>query len=770
MSKEINSRFSLPLLLASAVSSALVSTSAVAQNETGGTLEEIIVRARTQEVNLQDAPVAVSVLSGDNIVKSNIRKLDDFNAYVPGLVVAKNDGAGRVVNIRGVGWETAQALTTQPSVLAYIDGVFLANPLAMGLFFGELERIEVFRGPQNTEFGQGTTGGAINLVTKKPELDGVKGYLQAGYGTYNAQELQGMINVPLSDTLALRVTAQSFERDGFAEIEGGDLDGYDLDDADALMGKVGLLWQPSDQLSVRAQVVAQDSDQGGAAQKNVDDPNPDIRELTQDFPSFFKLSNTSASLIVDYEVNDKLQIRSLTGYQELEKEQGVDGDRLTEDTFALDLYGFYSYNNWDVLTFWDNDSEAFSQEFSFVYSADKLSLTGGIYYLEHENSNYYLEATGPAPFSDYIPALSNPGPDTLPPFQSVLNFVEERTVTRTNKAIYGQATYEITDDLMLTAGLRYQDETLEDEGEQYFGVFGGFASKRDVDATTWKIGLDYSITDDNLVYGLVSTGWKNGGNNGGASSAVYTPERYDPEEVMAFEIGSRNTLLDGRAQFNVTAFFYDHENLHFVFEDPVPFAGGTAAIPETEEYGIETEFRYQINDGWRVEGFVAWQDGEIQDTVQSVDTVDFREALAPGVGLFTDAGFDVRYDLATNQDLVGNMPAKMPDWMSRVALTNESTVAGGALVSRFEVVHRGEMQARVFNNPLVDTIPDYTIANLTFDYEMANYPVTLRLLVSNITDEEGINNVFSNPYGVLATSNEYIPPREVMFSVRYDWN
>ena len=120
-------------------------------------LEEVLVTARRRQVAIEEAPIAVSALSGEDFDKSNVVKLDNFNGYVPGLLIAKNDSAGRVVTIRGIGWETAQNLTTQPSVLSYIDGIYLANPLAMGLDLGEIERVEVFRGPQGTEFGQGTT-------------------------------------------------------------------------------------------------------------------------------------------------------------------------------------------------------------------------------------------------------------------------------------------------------------------------------------------------------------------------------------------------------------------------------------------------------------------------------------------------------------------------------------------------------------------------------------------------------------------------------------
>ena len=126
-------------------------TASVMAHDDATKIDEIIVTAQRRQVDIQEAAIAVSVLSGEAFDKSNITRLDNFNGYVPGLTIAKNDGAGRVVSIRGVGWETAQNLSTQPSVLMYVDGVYMANPLSMGTDLGDLERIEVFRGPQGTE-------------------------------------------------------------------------------------------------------------------------------------------------------------------------------------------------------------------------------------------------------------------------------------------------------------------------------------------------------------------------------------------------------------------------------------------------------------------------------------------------------------------------------------------------------------------------------------------------------------------------------------------
>ena len=731
-------------------------------------LEEIVVSARKREVSLQDAPIAVSVLSGADFDKSNVVRLDNFNGYVPGLVVAKNDGAGRVVTIRGIGWETAQNLTTQPSVLTYIDGIYLANPLAMGLDLGDLERVEVFRGPQGTEFGQGTTGGSINIVTKKPHFDNLEGSVELNYGTYDNIRGRASINVPLSDTWAFRAAVQKYERDGFSEIEGGELDGYDLDDADSFTGKLAVLWQPSEDFSAHAQVFIHDADHHAAAQKNVNDPNRDLRELSQDYPGIFAMENYSASLLMEWATPLGVTVKSLTGWQVLRKEQSVDGDRLNEELTSSITIG-YSFNNWDILPFWDNDSDAVSQELSISYNGEQLEWVIGGYYLHHANFNDFLEATGAAPFSESSASLPRDQLtiETLPPFASDLNFTEFRTVTREDYAFYGQATYRLNDMFAITAGARYQDEDQFDEG----GAFFSTRPDRTTNASkvTWKVGVDVNLTEDNLVYGLVSTGWKNGGSQGGG---IFLPMQFQPEEVTAFELGARNTFLDGRVRLNVTAFYYDHEHLQFTYEDPAPFAGGTGTIPETEEYGIESELSWLVADGWQLDGMLAWQDGKVKSDFFAIDVEDFRAATRLfQLGLFTSGAVEERIRMNNANNLNGNKPPKLVDLMARVALTNTHAFSDGSeLSSRVEYVHRGDFQARIFNHPRVDGVPSYDLVNLYFAYDVGNMPISLNLSVTNIFDKNGVNNIFTNPYGLWTTSREYIPPREVIGSVRYSWN
>ncbi len=731
-------------------------------------LEEITVTAQRRQIDIQQAALAVSVLSGDDFDKSNIVRLDNLNGYVPGLTVAKNDGAGRVVSIRGVGWETAQNLSTQPSVLMYVDGVYMANPLAIATDLGDLERIEVFRGPQGTEFGQGTTGGAINLVTIKPDTESVSGNLELTAGTYKLARIRGALNLPLNDKAAIRASLQKYRHDGFSEIQGGAFDGYDLDDADSLTGKLSLLWEPSNAWSVYLSGFWQESDQNAAAQRSVDEPNPDARRLSQDFPGEFELDNNLYSAIIEWELSSSAVLKSITGYQQLSKKQTVDGDRLNEALTSIDILGFVTTTaNWDVLTFWDNDSDAFSQELNFSYQGATFDWVVGGYYLHHENFNHFLEANGPSPFEDSIPALMNPGPDTLPPFMSVLNFVEARTVTREDWAAYGQVRFRLGDRMTVIAGGRYQSDRQLDEALQFFSIAS--SQRLDDDKFTWKLGLDFQASDRNLLYGLISTGWKNGGTNPGAlSGAIDVPLEFQPAEVIAYEIGSKNTFADETVRFNIAAFLYDYDNLQFMQEDPVPFAGGTGNIPNTRIYGIETEFNWFLSDGWQLDGQVTWQDGEFRDDFTTLDVVDFREALAPGVGLFTPEGFDVRLNLSQTTNLKGNTPPKLVDLTARLALTNNRDLENLAtLTSRVEFVYRGDYQYRVFNNPLVDSIPSYSIVNVLFNYRFPNQQFDLGIGATNLFDENGVNARFSNPFGLLSTSEELIPPQEIFVSLRY---
>ena len=696
---------------------------------TGLVLEEITVTARKGEVSLQNALVAVSVVSGQNLDDNNVSRLDDFNGFVPGLNITKNDGAGRVVSIRGVGWETAQNLSTQPGVLFYIDGVYVANPLAIGMDLGDLERVEVFRGPQGTEFGQNTTGGAINVVTKKPELGVTSGGAELSLGTYNLTKARAHVNVPLGDTLAVRASIQKFDRDGFAtatEVPG--TPDYELDDANSITGKLAFMWQPKENFSVLLTGFWQDSDQHGSGMKSINDPVADPRILTQDFPGTFELFNSQYSAIVNWELPIGT-LKSLTSYQYLKKKQTVDGDRLD----------FATLGGFDNLTLWDNNSKAFTQEINLSSNNDGPVqwLVGG-YYLWHENFQDILEV-GTSGFNGLI-------------------FQTTDSLTRKDTAVYGQFTWAITDNISFTGGGRYQNDKTTSEVTIFFTP-KPTATNED-SAFTWKAGLDIELSSNNALYFLASTGYRNGGNNGGSRNAEVVPFNFKPETVRAYEIGSKNKFFDERVRLNLAAFYYDYSDYQFIAEDVFPFQGGAGNIPGAKIYGVEAEFSWLISESLRLDGFAAAIDGEFTEDFLALDVVDVAAA-----GANFDFSGVTRRPLLKN--LKGNEPAKLVNFTGRISLTHFMDLGDkGTLTSRVDYVYRGDFQYRVFNNPAVDTVPSYSVVNLHFRYEPSDSMFSFALSASNLLDTDGVNSRYTNPYGSYSTSEEFIAPQEVIGSIK----
>ena len=545
-------------------------------------------------------------------------------------------------------------------------------------------------------------------------------------------------------------------------ISGGPLNGFELDGADVLLGHLAAEWVPTGSLSARLTGFLHTSDRGGAAQRHIDDPNPDRRQLTQDFPSTFGLDNQSLAATVDWDTPWGLKFRFLTGLQNLSKNQTMDGDRLTENLVSIDLTGF-GPANFDLLPFWDNESQVFSQELNLLGSGNRVDWIAGLYYLYHRNRNYFLEAVGPAPGIAVCRAVGESLSRDAPAFPGAARVC--RGSHRHSTGHGGLRSGHVPTRQPLVADLcrRWQNDRATDETTQFW--YNDSVQTVADQALTWRLGADVRLTDSSLLYLAASTGWKNGGSNPGAQSgaALDVPPVFQPEEVMSLELGSRNMLWRGRAQINATAFYYDYQNFQFIQEDPVPFSAGTGNISDVEMYGLETEFSFLTTDRLRLDGHLTVLDGAIESELYTLDVVDF---LNSGFGRFTETGVEDRASLRVN--LAGNEPPKLADLTGRLLLTHTQPLAGGSLlISRLELVHRGEFQYRVFNNPLVDTVPAYETVGLFFGYEPATWPLALGLHLTNLLDEAGVNSRFTNPFGLHTTSEELIPPRQLMLKIGY---
>ena len=175
-------------------------------------IEEIMVVAEKRDESLQDLSQAVTAITSDDLESRNINSFVDLSALAPGLTVAKNEGFKTVVSIRGVGNETNQNAIAAPSVAYHMDGIFIASPFSLQTDFIDVERIEVLRGPQGTLFGQNSTGGAINVISKAPTTAELEGKTDITVGNYGLTKTRGSINLPISDSVATRHGPLGFNR------------------------------------------------------------------------------------------------------------------------------------------------------------------------------------------------------------------------------------------------------------------------------------------------------------------------------------------------------------------------------------------------------------------------------------------------------------------------------------------------------------------------------------------------------------------------------
>ena len=210
--------------------------------------EEVIVTAEKRDESLQTISQAVTAITESEIEDKNITSFVDLTSIVPGVTVAKNEGYKTVISIRGVGNETNQNAIAAPSVAYHMDGVFIASPFSLQTDFVDVERIEVLRGPQGTLFGQNSTGGAINVISKKPSTESFSSKASVTIGDYSMRKINSSTNFPISDTAATKFTFSSTSRDGFSE---NVVNGQELDDASSISLRSDWIFDLNDTTSLR---------------------------------------------------------------------------------------------------------------------------------------------------------------------------------------------------------------------------------------------------------------------------------------------------------------------------------------------------------------------------------------------------------------------------------------------------------------------------------------------------------------------------------------
>jgi iron complex outermembrane recepter protein len=555
------------LLGAATLAVAATGSAAAAQDAVAAepALEEIVVTALRRTENLQTVPIAATALSGAKLESSAVERLSDLQFVSPSLSIT-SAGETESINIRGIGL-TSNLPTVTNGVATYVDGLFQAQ-IVTAVPFYDIASVEVLRGPQGTLVGNNSTGGAIFINSKSPTLGRVEGYAQATLGTYERRELEGAINLPLGDTLAVRAAGIYRKQNSFFTDVGpfandaGKIDerglriGAHLDVA-RFQALLKLQWH--------------EAESGGFAYRPVPGTvfGPfrvgDERTLSYDADTRQHETAFQASLELKYETRGGVVVRSLSGYQ-------LKRNSYVQDTDATQLP--ISPTGGFVIDYFARDRQI-SQEINIISPTDGRFdwILGGYY--QHTDI-----------LVDYLTISPRPRVDIRPRQQ------------RDIFGVFGQGNYQLTPMLEVQLGLRYSKVDTSGSGgvvvgDGDLGFPPGGIPVADVGGAhedakvTGKLAVNWQPNERHFFYAFAARGYKPGGFNSPSSE-------FGPETVWDYEIGWKATWADGRLRTQIGAFYNDYSGLQFDVIEPSTGVAAVRNIGSATIKGVEAQVQGQF--------------------------------------------------------------------------------------------------------------------------------------------------------------------------------
>ena len=545
------------------VALALAAGAAAAADEAAPppSLEEVVVTAERRSTNLQTTGISASVLSGTDLANKGIMTVDGLQAIAPSVVI-ENFGQGNNFNIRGIG-KGEHNTQTSTGVITYRDGV----PTFPGYFqdepYYDISNVEILRGPQGTFVGQNATGGAVFITETNPSFEGVHGYVAGQYGNYNDAQLQGAVNLPISDTLAARLAFNSERRDSFYTYIGG----YDGNHGDLKEGsfRASFLWKPLDALKVLFKTDYNYIDQGAYPADPATATN-DLFHITANAHQLAIDQWVRSVLSADYSFANGTILRSITGYQN------------GRTSYGGDLDGTSKGNS----TFIDSVNEyVWTQEINLI-SPDSGPFTwivGASY--EHNTYDFpngrFVIGIPPGVFDITISGVN--------PEQSIGEFA--------------QLSFNLPAGVQLQVGGRYSQFKTTNrvfEGFPELGITLPDFQSLSENKATGKAAINWTINHDNFVYAFISTGVKPGGLN--VPSTLTLTEPFRAETVTAYETGWKAAFLNDHLRTQVAAFYNNYRNFQVTVSQPdAPSLALELNDPsKTEIYGFEAQAQAAFGD------------------------------------------------------------------------------------------------------------------------------------------------------------------------------
>ncbi|MBH0093683.1 TonB-dependent receptor [Pseudoalteromonas sp. SCQQ13] len=744
-------------------------------------IERIIVSAQRTAKDLRDIPDAISVIGGDELDKLNVANMFDLSDQVPGLVVSSVQGYRPSITIRGVGNEIPDNAGTKPAVAFHIDGIFMTNDYALWSDLVDIDRVEVQRGPDGTIYGNSSTGGAVNIVTSKPEVNDKSGFVDFTFGQYDTMNIRSGVKLGLSDSLAFSLTASHRQHDGYTQNLALNYDNQ-LDEKNDTTMRGQLLWQADEDLEVILQYMQFTSDTNGPALKgNYDVLSDDPRVVYHDTQQFYKLDNRLLGLHINYDFNETL-LKGTFSRQTYDMRRRLDMDRsnlTANDPAPITLANEevpYLLGQVPIQQFIGNlkqEDTSYTAELNLLsdYHNSNFSWSLGAFYLDtkilSDTRNFFDAGRDGNTINETVK-----GPDVFAN-NSDIDFINSDYRNFSSHSVFGQVGYAFNNNLSLTGGLRYTKNTFTDERCSLNCVPERSpitsSPSNNTDNVTGRVAIDYHINNDTMIYSSIATGVKPAGSNS-SNDLRFFPEVFDQEKVIAYEVGQKSQYLNNRLRMNVAAFYYDYKDYLFESSGIGRFNSGASNLPEAEIYGVEIESFAQLTDSLTITANLTWMDSEI---IKGRDAIDRAEAENASVGLIMAGASSEEINAAreaTAVDLTGNKLAKIPEFVANIRATHQYELNnGGVIRSSLSYNFRGDYYARVFNSNERDLVDSYNMVNANIAFIPTQSDWMVELNIQNLFDKDAVSSLHTDTFGIGVTSAQYLPPRVISVTARYNF-
>jgi iron complex outermembrane receptor protein len=743
------------------------------QEESGGFLEEVLVTATKREESMQNLATSIQAISAQQIEQAGMKGMEDYVRFVPSLnIVQANPGTAKVI-FRGIA-DAQSTFIAEPSAAVYLDEQSLVVTGQPNPRMVDIERVEALSGPQGTLFGASAQSGVLRIITNKPDPEAFDANVSLDLSSTKSGDMSydvsGMVNIPVSDDFAVRLVGFNARDGGFIDNVLGVTAGKgqqdnsavlvdDFNEVDYTGGRIAARWFANDDWTVTAGIVYQKTDSKGrpehdpefAGELNVVRFKPEFEYDDQDW--------TQYSLTVEGDMGFA-EFVSATSYFTRDWEYTQDTSVGYAAYFGSFCYSVYVYTSKycfqpEGVHYYYNDPTGylkntqhnwkFSQEFRMVHQGETIDWVAGLFYEKsHEDWQFSTFTDGYDTSQSMANHLAGRVDDIPTRLADDTWWYSADDTDWEQYAVFGEMTWHATEKLDITAGYRWFDRTMNKE---YFVELPKYnltpegVSNPTSDETDGvpKFAVSYQMTDDNLVYGLYSEGFRPGGTNRNRGVTIIAPQ-YNADKLENFEIGTKNTFAGGNVRFNATYFDMKWKDYQLEVVDPGHLTcGSDNADPVV------------CGQPWqKVVGNIG--NASSRGLELQLDVASSENFTWGANATFLDAQIDEDVEISLGNVVPAGSPLPLsPDFKgSAYAQYNWPTSMMGAHDAwmRLQWSYTGSMLNQV--EPLtLDDGPSpqleqsaYNIGDLRFGLDADNW--SMQLYVSNITDERA--TLFANPY------------------------